>query len=277
MPKGVPKAGFRRTKNQQNGKVTITKVNPVDLTAITESRFSIDERFGFIGDMVTMLCKGEQPSVIVAGPGGLGKTHTVLKTMQKNGMRDITLAEIGATNSKKNYKQITGFSTAKGLYRTLYENRNGILVFDDCDAVLQNKDAICLLKGALDSYDRRIISWNADFKDDELPNSFEFKGRVIFITNNPSCTLDQAIITRSMVVDVSMTSKQKVERMRTIAMEADFMPGVSKEMKIEALDLIEVLCDRVKELSLRSLIQVTKIRKSAGAKWKDLAEYAICG
>ena len=35
--------------------------------------------------------------------------------------------------------------------------------------------------------------------------------------------------------------------------------------------------DKVKELSLRTLIQVTKIRKGAGTNWKNLAEYATCG
>jgi hypothetical protein len=55
------------------------------------------------------------------------------------------------------------------------------------------------------------------------------------------------------------------------------MPEYGKQEKLDALDLIDDLQDSVKELSLRTLIQATKIRKSAGAKWKDLAEYTICG
>jgi hypothetical protein len=43
------------------------------------------------------------------------------------------------------------------------------------------------------------------------------------------------------------------------------------------MNLIDSLKDKVKELSLRTLIQVTKIRKSAGANWRNLAEYTICG
>jgi hypothetical protein len=43
------------------------------------------------------------------------------------------------------------------------------------------------------------------------------------------------------------------------------------------MDLIEKHQDSVKELSLRTLIQVTKIRQSAGKNWADLAEYTICG
>jgi hypothetical protein len=89
--------------------------------------------------------------------------------------------------------------------------------------------------------------------------------------------MDQAIITRSMAVDLTMTTEQKVERMRYLVDLPEFMSDYTKQEKTDALDLIDDLQDDVKELSLRTLIQTTKIRKSAGAKWKDLAEYTICG
>ena len=80
-----------------------------------------------------------------------------------------------------------------------------------------------------------------------------------------------------MAVDLSMTSKQKVERMRHLLDSGEFMPEFSKPIKEEAMVLIERLQDKVKELSLRTLIQVTKIRQSAGKNWSNLAEYTICG
>jgi hypothetical protein len=56
------------------------------------------------------------------------------------------------------------------------------------------------------------------------------------------------------------------------------MPEYDIKHKVEALLLINQLVDSVKELSLRTLIQVTKIRKSSpNGNWKDLAEYTICG
>jgi hypothetical protein len=134
-----------------------------------------------------------------------------------------------------------------------------------------------LLKGALDSYSKRIISWRADIRDEDLPTTFEFKGRVVFISNLGSDKIDQAIISRSMAVDLSMTKTQKVERMQWLLDQPSFMPDVAKTVKQDALDLIASVVDSVKDLSLRTLIQVTKIRKSAGANWKDLAEYTICG
>lgn len=255
----------------------IEETKPV--VSVSESRFTINERFGFIKDMVMMLARGDQASVVITGPGGLGKSHTVMKSLKEAGLKDMSLVDdpVGAVIGKKNFRVIKGYSSAKGLYRTLYENREGVLVFDDCDSVLKDPISLNLLKGALDSYSRRVISWRADIKDEDLPQAFEFKGRVVFISNMTSNSMDQAVITRSMAVDVSMTEKQKVERMRAIVSEAEFMPEYTMQQKTDALNLIDELCDKVKELSLRTLIQVTKIRKSAGSNWKNLAEYAICG
>ncbi len=257
------------------------QANAVEASAPQESRFSINERFGFVGDMVTMLCKGAQPSVIITGPGGLGKSYTVTKTLEANGFKDMSILddsfEVGTKTAKNKFVVVKGYSTPKGLYRLLYENKDGVIVFDDCDSVLKDPVSLNLLKGALDSYSRRIISWRADIKDEDLPTTFEFKGRVVFISNLASTQIDQAIITRSMAVDLSMTTQQKVERMRFILQSGEFMPTTNKQFKDDAIALIEELQDKVKELSLRTLIQVTKIRSNAGANWADLAEYTIVG
>ena len=249
---------------------------------VVESRFSINERFGFVSDMVNMLARGDQASVVVTGPGGLGKSHTVTQALTKAGFKDISVLdenfEVGTRlNMCKAFTVIKGYSTPKGLYRLLYENKDGVLVFDDCDSVLKDPVSLNLLKGALDSYSKRIISWRADLKDDDLPQSFEFKGRVVFISNLSSDTLDQAIISRSMAVDLSMTTEQKIERMRHLLDSGEFMPEYDKQVKQDAMNLIDNVKDKVKELSLRTLIQVTKIRKSGGANWANLAEYTICG
>jgi len=278
MPRGVPAAGFRMTKNRvgmldSNG--VLTEKNAA------ESRFSIIDRFEFVSDMVRMLAQGIQASVIVTGPGGLGKSFTVMEALNTAGLMDITLVDdlpVGfSLNGGKTFRVIKGYSTAKGLYRTLYENREGVVVFDDCDSVLRDPVSLNLLKAALDSYDKRVISWRADIRDEDLPTSFLFNGRVVFISNQSSNSIDQAIITRSMAVDLSMTTAQKIERMRWLISKDDFMPEYEIGYKNDAIELIASIMDSVKELSLRTLIQVTKIRKAGGPRWRDLAEYTIAG
>ena len=273
MPRGVPKSGFRMTKNRVALQQTMATL------PIVESRFTINDRFEFVTEMVTMLARGEQASVIITGPGGLGKSFTVIKSLDSAGFKDISVLDdlpVGfVLNGGRTYRVVKGYSTAKGLYRTLYENREGVIVFDDCDSVLNDAVSLNILKAALDSYDKRIISWRADIRDEDLPTSFLFSGRVVFISNRPSNAIDQAIISRSLAVDLSMTMQQKVDRMRWLLTQDDFMPEFELEYKIDAIDLIESLIDSVKELSLRSLIQVTKIRKANTPRWRDLAEYVL--
>lgn len=242
------------------------------------SEFGINERFGFVEKMVSMVAKKTIASAIITGQGGLGKTHTVLKALKEHGMQDTTdlsQFEIGAKiNTPKAFRLIKGFSTAKGLYRTLFEGNGQVLVFDDCDSVLKDPVALNLLKGALDSYGERWISWNADFKDDDLPKSFKFTGTIVFISNMDLHKIDQAVKSRAMCVDLSMTTEQKVERMEVLVAEPEFLPEYSKVFKEDAISFIRENMNAVANLSLRTLIATTKIR-AEGGDWKQLAKYVI--
>jgi len=241
-------------------------------------KFDINTRFGFVEKLVNMVAAGVQPSAVITGEGGLGKTYTVTKTLEANGYKDISdLAdfEVGAViNTRKCFTFVKGYSTAKGLYRTLFENNKSIIVFDDCDAVLKDEVAKNILKGALDSYGKRIISWNADMRDDDLPRSFNFEGRVIFISNMDQNKIDQAIRSRSMMIDLTMTTNQKIDRMEFISKSDEFMPEYDKSVKADALALIRSIKDDCKEISLRTLIAVCKIRAS-NKDYKDLATYML--
>lgn len=255
-------------------------------------RFSINQRFDFLVDLVSMISNKSIPSLVITGEGGLGKTFTVFKTLTAHGLTDTRDFLMNALNAAEDpdldateieyadmkdgdYTVIKGFSTAKGLYRSLYENRNKIIIFDDCDSIQRNADAQMLLKGALDSYDERWISWNAETSaNDDLPRCFRFTGQVIFISNMPLMKIDQAIRSRSMCVDLSMTDRQKIERMSVIIREDDFMPEFELNTKIEALDFLARFVEKAREISLRTLISMVKICNKGG-KWEELAEYVL--
>ena len=275
MPRGYKNDGQPRMKRDGSGPIAVKVTAPQNV--VVPSRFSINQRFGFVTDMVNMVAQGQQASVVICGPGGLGKSHTVMQALKQRGFQDVTLADEGAVKSRKSYTVVKGYSTAKGLFRLLWENKDGVLVFDDCDSVLKDPVSLSLLKSALDSYSRRVITWRADFKDDEIPNSFLFTGRVVFISNMNTLQLDQAIVTRSLCVDLSMTTQQKVERMQHLIANVEFMPEYTAEHKQDAMQLIARVQDTIKELSLRTLIQCVKIRTAGTRNWAELAEYAICG
>jgi len=249
-----------------------------DVKEVKSDRFCINQRFSFVEKLINMVASGVQPSAVITGQGGLGKTYTVTKTLINAGYKDAsTLADFQVgqvVQRSKLFVTVKGYSTAKGLFRTLFENNGSVIVFDDCDSVLKDPVALNLLKGALDSYGKRIISWNADMKDEDLPRSFDFTGKVVFISNKAQNDIDQAIRSRSMMIDLAMTLDQKIDRMDFIAKSDEFMPEYSMEVKMDAMNLIRELKDDAKEISLRTLISVSKIRAS-NKDWKDLAEYML--
>lgn len=242
-------------------------------------RYDINTRFGFVEKLVNMVAAGVQPSAVITGEGGLGKTYTVTKTLVANGYRDISdLAdiEVGAVvNTRKCFTFVKGYSTAKGLYLSLFENNKSIIVADDCDSILKDPVAINILKAALDSNGKRIISWNADMKDSDVPRSFEFTGRIIFISNMSQDKFDQAIRSRSILIDLSMTLDQKIDRMEHISKQEDFMPEYDKSIISDALNLLREIKEDAREISLRTLISVCKIRASTD-DWKDMSRYVLC-
>ena len=171
---------------------------------------------------------------------------------------------------------VKGYSTPKALYRILYENRNRKIIFDDCDSIQKDMTAVNLIKAAADSYEDRWVSWYSEnpFGSD-LPTSFKFEGQIIFISNMSYHRVDQAIRSRSMCVDLSMNVDQKIERMTRIVESAEFMPNATDEQKQDALDFLKDKRYAVRDLTLRSLISIVKIRQGGAANWKQLAEYIV--
>ena len=77
-----------------------------------------------------------------------------------------------------------------------------------------------------------------------------------------------------MMIDLSMTLDQKIDRMEFIAESAEFLPEYEAKVKTDALALIREIKDECKEISLRTLISVAKIRAS-NKDWKELATYIL--
>ena len=50
--------------------------------------FSVPERFEFITQFVDLIAQKKVNSFILTGSGGLGKTHTVVETLKKRGLKE---------------------------------------------------------------------------------------------------------------------------------------------------------------------------------------------
>ena len=237
--------------------------------------FSVADRFSFVEALTDMVASGKAPSAIVTGEGGIGKTYTITKVLHDNGFLSSDDPASVHLPPSKVFTVVKGYSTPYALYRTLFENQDRVILFDDCDSVLSDATAVNLLKAALDSYSKRVVSWQSEVKGTDLPTSFTFKGGVIFISNYSLTSLNQAVRSRALCVDLSMNAEQKLERMEHLVANKDFQPELSAKVKADALKLIRDNLSKVRHLNLRTLIQVSKIRATDRKDWTRLALYVM--
>lgn len=228
--------------------------------------FDVNKRFDMMETLVKMIAKGSQKSMFICGDGGLGKTKTVLDTLHNEGMEEDI-----------DFTVIKGSSTAKGLFCKLRDNADSVLVFDDCDDVFKNPQASNLLKAATDSYDKRIVSWEKDSASAEEAeaNKFEFTGRIIFISNLPVALFPQALISRSTVVDLGMTTDEKIERIEHVIEKLTVATMVER---MAALDVLKDNRDRIKDINFRTVIKFAGFFEDLGVteEAKELCLFTAC-
>lgn len=246
---------YRKPLNGSNATSAPTEELPT-------SEYNINERFEFITKLVHMVAGGDSKSAIISGSGGLGKTHTVTKVLDDLGL-----------NEDEDYIMVKGFTTPKSLYRLLFQHQDKIVIFDDTDSVWQNEVAVALLKSALDSYDVRKLSWLTSHGDDGVPETFEFNGKIIFISNLPLNKLNQAVLSRALYVDVSMTPAEKIERIRFIS--DHIRPDIDKTIKEEVLDMLEEKADKIGDLNIRTFLKGIEIRLAGSKNWRSMLDYMI--
>jgi len=180
--------------------------------------------------------------------------------------------------------------SAIGLYSKLYEysDAKSILVFDDCDSVLLDDLSLNILKAALDTSKKRTISWNTDsrlLRSEGVPNSFEFKGGAIFITNINFQNIKSkklqdhlaALESRCHYIDLTIhTEREKMLRIKQIVgdgMLDDY--DFSVEQTAELIQFVDDNKKRLRELSLRTVLKTADLIRSFPERWKRVAEVSL--
>ena len=241
----------------------------------------IDGRFRVMNQMAKGIIQGKIKSMIVSGAPGLGKSYDIEKLMEQQG-------------DDFHYDIIKGGISAVGLYSSLYKAREGgVVIIDDCDGVFNDEDSMNILKSALDSTDKRVLSWrkkssfiyDPEFEEEEdgmYPNIFQFDGAVIFITNldfqdmsergNKLSPHFSALISRSMYVDLTMQTLRE----RMIRLESVFLGPMHKTLGLsieEAHEIFEFVVNnkqRFREISLRLMKHIADTYSMEG--WRDIIE-----
>ena len=241
-------------------------------------------RFEVLKNMTQAVKEGIVRAMIVTGPPGVGKSFGVEEVLSKEDLFNA----LG--NRRPKYEIVKGAMSAVGLYSKLYKysEKGNVIVFDDCDSVLLDDLSLNILKAALDSSKKRTISWNTDsrvLRSEGVPDSFEFKAGAIFITNIKfenvrSKKLQDhlaALESRCHYIDLQMdTDREKVLRIRQIV-EDGMLDSYEFEdcVRDEIIEFVASNKDKMRELSLRTVLKVADLRKSMPANWKEVAAVTV--
>ena len=273
---------------KSKGTVKTLEQEPVKKNLAHESDETIlnrlRDRFEILDDMTRAVKKGDVRAMIVTGPPGVGKSYGVEKVLSKHDM----MADIAQDQKLKKYEIVKGAMSAIGLYSKLYEfsDKKSILVFDDCDSILLDDLSLNILKAALDTSKKRTISWNTDsriLRSEGVPNTFEFKGGAIFITNIKfdhvkSKKLQdhlEALESRCHYLDFTIdTEREKVLRIKQVVTEHGMLDSyeLTDERKLEVVNFVDANKHRMRELSLRTVLKVADLAASFPDKWQAVAE-----
>ena len=264
----------------------------------------ITERFKILSSLSLDVARGNIKGMVVSGASGVGKSFEVEAALNRDSLLDKLSFNADATDQdsrrmtrdkdfKPRYNIIKGYSTAPALYNTLYEYSESreTLVFDDCDSVLGDETSLNILKAALDTSGKRILSWRNSGRNNgsDAPNQFEFKGSVIFITNiNFERIVEkgtarlaphlEAIMSRCLYLDLTIdTVREKLCRIDHVARDLRML---ERQFKLEPDQVEEVLAwvhtnaRRFRELSLRKVGQLASLR-TGQRDWQRVAEVTL--
>ena len=151
--------------------------------------------------------------------------------------------------------------------------------------ILYDDLALNLLKAALDTGKKRTLHWNTESRTlmaEGMPNSFEFFGGVIFITNIKFDNVKskklqdhlQALQSRCHYLDLTIDSmRDRMLRIRQIVstgMLEKYAMGREEEDK-----LVQFIFDnkhKLREISLRMVLKIADLWKMAPDRYQHLAE-----
>jgi hypothetical protein len=198
------------------------------------------------------------------------------------------MANIANDQKLKKYEVVKGAMSALGLYAKLfaYKDAKNILVFDDCDSVLLDDLSLNILKAALDTSTKRMIHWNTDshaLRREGIPDSFEFKGGAIFITNIKFDNVKskklrdhlEALESRCHYLDLTIdTEREKILRIEQVVSECGMLDKYEFDDagKLEVVSFVKSNVHRLRELSLRTVLKIADLKHGFPDRWQSVAE-----
>lgn len=267
-------------KLKRNENVTLQEPAAVQINeeTLADKVKYLDETLTDIYDIARKVAAGAFNSLMISGRAGTGKTFSVEKALNDEGL----IAD-------DDYIIVSGAVSTIMMFKKMFQYRTKVLVFDDCDAVFRDENGRNILKAALDTKKVRRISYLKksglvfDPKDFEMdpegefnmiengmvPAYFDFAGRVIFISNlaKDKADPDGAIRSRSILIDVNPDDVTLMERIKTLLpyLEPRDMPMKDK------LEIYEFM-KKANDVSMRTFVKAAGFKVAGLPNWERMSK-----
>lgn len=240
----------------------------------------LKERF----DILSLLTKGAIAqnirAMVVTGAPGVGKTYTIENILEQSNVQN----EI-----------VRGSLSALHLYMLAYRNRKAgnVIVLDDADSIFNDEDALNILKALCDTSSTRKVSYMKEapqLKEEDIPQSFEFNGAMIFISNldfqtfvdegkNKYAQHFEALMSRSLYLDLRLHSRNELGVwVNHIAQSGKIFEreNVPLHLRTPILNFLQTNRNDLRELSIRTLMKLCGLAKDNPARWESIGKVLLC-
>lgn len=239
-------------------------------------------------------------SLMAYGTGGIGKTYTFMKIAEELELVEYD-KERDLSPDEYDFVSITGKIGSNELQRNMFAHSQKMLVFDDCDSMWDDPELINVLKGALDTSNPGKVQFKRGLPEtskgagDDVPSSFRFTGKMVFITNLTKKKLNKLgaapiVESRALSMDLSMSPEQTMDRIESILPGIKIKDGTGeayqglelsdKQLAFEVFKFVGLKIGRIEQLNTRVfshiLAKAVEQREDQGGyDKKKLTQFAV--
>lgn len=256
---------------------TVTKVGSPITTkydSIIDEIFNMDadKKWKTYEQFVSLIAEGKRNALIAYGMPGTGKTYNAKRVLLEHG--------IPFDDSNGGNVISSTIPEIPALMAFLFRNKDEqVVVFDDVDNLLAKGSDVRanICKKLFDMNEIRHVGMNKPIKDKEsgetIPSVFDFRARVIMLSNRPLDFFDPAVVSRSLTVELNFTVEEMLD---LIKKKLEFLGEDSWELtlqdKMEVFDFYKEIQARLSQISLRTFVfalQGRSIANYLGEDWKS--------
>ena len=221
---------------------------------------NIENYFMILNEYVDTLIHSETiKGLIIEGDTALGKSYNTIKRLIFNKLE-----------LDKDWVLLNTHISPMEMYQFFWKYQDKIIVLDDISNMFEDELKVNILMSSLwSAIGKRIINWISSTTKLSAPTSFEFKGKIILLTNRIPEHL-ATLKSRCFHYELNFSYEDKIRIIYEI--------GKLQNIPLEVLDFIKLNTNPANFLNFRTIFKINEIHKTnLNDGWKEIAIMELRG